>query len=126
MPLVCISLMEGKGESFGRQVGQIVYEAMMATLNVPAKDHFQIITEHSPDTLIYDPEYLDIPRTNGIIMIQITLNQGRSVDMKKAFYQMVAERLHADLSVRKEDVLISLVEVTKENWSFGNGEAQYA
>ncbi|HEU5015488.1 MAG TPA: tautomerase family protein [Roseiflexaceae bacterium] len=126
MPLVCISLMEGKGESFGRQVGQIVYEAMMATLNVPAKDHFQIITEHSPDTLIYDPEYLDIPRTNGIIMIQITLNQGRSVDMKKALYQMVAERLHADLSVRKEDVLISLVEVTKENWSFGNGEAQYA
>jgi phenylpyruvate tautomerase PptA (4-oxalocrotonate tautomerase family) len=118
--------MEGKGESFGRQVGQIVYEAMMATLNVPAKDHFQIITEHSPDTLIYDPEYLDIPRTNGIIMIQITLNQGRSVDMKKAFYQMVAERLHADLGVRKEDVLISLVEVTKENWSFGNGEAQYA
>ena len=126
MPLVRISLMEGKGASFGKQVGQIVYQAMMATLNVPAKDHFQIITEHSRDTLIYDPEYLNVARTDGIIVIQITLNEGRSVDMKKAFYDMVADRLHAELQVRKEDVLISLVEVTKENWSFGNGLAQYA
>jgi 4-oxalocrotonate tautomerase len=126
MPLVRISLMEGKGASFGKQVGQIVYEAMMATLNVPPKDHFQIITAHDRDSLIYDPNYLDISRTDGIIMIQITLNEGRSVDMKKDFYRMVAERLHAELQVRKEDVLINLVEVTKENWSFGNGAAQYA
>jgi len=126
MPLVRISMMSGKSEGFGKKVGEIVYRAMVDTINVPEKDHFQIITEHDAVGLIYDPSYLDISRTDDIICIQITLNEGRSVAMKKAFYKAVADRLHADLGVRKEDVLISLVEVMKENWSFGHGVAQYA
>jgi len=126
MPLVRISLMKGRAEGFGKKVGEIVYRSMVDTINVPAKDHFQIITEHDKNSLIYDPSYLDIQRTDGIIFIQITLNEGRTVELKKAFYKAVAERLNKDLGVRMEDVLISLVEVKKENWSFGNGIAQYA
>ena len=126
MPLVRISLMKGKPTGFGKQVGQIVYQAMMDTINVPAKDHFQIITEHDKDSLIYDPSYLDIPRTDGIIIIQITLNEGRTVELKKKFYAAIADNLYKQLGVRREDVFISLVEVKKENWSFGNGIAQYA
>lgn len=126
MPLVRIAHMRGKSPGFGKQVGQAVYQAMMETLGVPANDHFQVITEHDADSLIYDPTYLDIARTDGIVMIQITLNQGRSLEQKKQFYASVAERLARDLGVRKEDVLINLVEVAKENWSFGNGVAQYA
>jgi phenylpyruvate tautomerase PptA (4-oxalocrotonate tautomerase family) len=125
MPLVRISLMKGNPKGFGKKVGRVIYHAMLDTLNVPAKDHFQIITEHDANSLIYDPSYLDIPRTDGVIFIQITLNEGRSVEMKKAFYKAVAEGLHQELDVRREDVLISLVEVKKENWSFGNGIAQY-
>lgn len=126
MPLVRISLMSGKPEGFGKKVGAIVYRAMVDTISVPAKDHFQVITEHGKNSLIYDPDYLDIPRTDGVIFIQITLNEGRSVELKKAFYRAVAERLNKELGVRIEDVLINLVEVKKENWSFGNGIAQYA
>ena len=126
MPLVRISLMKGKPTGFGKQVGQIVYQAMMDTINVPVKDHFQIITEHDKDSLIYDPSYLDIPRTDGIIIIQITLNEGRTVELKKKFYAAIADNLYKQLGVRREDVFISLVEVKKENWSFGNGIAQYA
>ena len=126
MPLVRISLMKGKPTGFGKQVGQIVYQAMMDTINVPAKDHFQIITEHDKDSLIYDPSYIDIPRTDGIIIIQITLNEGRTVELKKKFYAAIADNLYKQLGVRREDVFISLVEVKKENWSFGNGIAQYA
>lgn len=126
MPLVQISLMSGKPEGFGKKVGAIVYRAMVETINVPAKDHFQVITEHGKNSLIYDPDYLDIPRTDGVIFIQITLNEGRSVELKRAFYRAVAERLNKELGVRMEDVLINLVEVKKENWSFGNGIAQYA
>jgi phenylpyruvate tautomerase PptA (4-oxalocrotonate tautomerase family) len=59
------------------------------------------------------------------VIIQITLNEGRTVELKKAFYKQLAERLHEELGVRMEDVFISLVEVKKENWSFGNGIAQY-
>ena len=126
MPLVRISLMKGKPEEFGQKVGEIVYQAMVDTINVPVKDHFQIITDHDSNTLIYDPTYLDIQRTPGIIVIQITLNEGRTVELKKLLYQIIAERLHRELDVRREDVFINLVEVKKENWSFGNGIAQYA
>jgi phenylpyruvate tautomerase PptA (4-oxalocrotonate tautomerase family) len=126
MPLVRISLMKGKPAGFGKKVGAIVYRTMVDTINVPVKDNFQIITEHDPNTLIYDPSYLDIRRTDGMVIIQITLNEGRTVELKKAFFKTVAERLNHELGVRMEDVFVSLVEVKKENWSFGNGVAQYA
>ena len=126
MPLVRISFMKGRPEGFGKKVGEIVYRTMVDTINVPAKDNFQVITQHEKDSLIYDPSYLNIPRTDGVIVIQITLNEGRTVELKKAFYRTVAERLHQELGVRMEDVLMNLVEVRKENWSFGNGMAQYA
>jgi phenylpyruvate tautomerase PptA (4-oxalocrotonate tautomerase family) len=126
MPLVRISLMQGKPKGFGKSVGDVIYRAMLETINVPAKDNFQLITEHDKDGLVYDPSYLDIPRTDGMVFIQITLNEGRTPELKKACYRAVAKGLHNELGVRMEDVFISLVEVKKENWSFGNGIAQYA
>jgi 4-oxalocrotonate tautomerase len=126
MPLVRISLMKGKPEGFSKKIGDLVFQSMVDTINVPPQDHFQIITEHDKNGLIYDPDYLNIHRTDGIVVIQITLNEGRTVELKKAFYKAVAERLHAQLNILMEDVLISLVEVKKENWSFGKGIAQYA
>lgn len=126
MPLVRIALRKGRPAGFGKQVGEIVYRSMVDTINVPQKDHFQIIGEHDADSLIYDPDYLGIARSDGVVFIQITLNEGHTTDMKKALYATIADRLHAELAVRKDDVLINLVEVKKENWSFGNGIAQYA
>jgi len=99
---------------------------MVETINVPENDNFQIITEHDANGLIYDPDYLGIHRSDGIIIIQITLNEGRTTEMKKEFYKMVAENLHQELGLSKEDIFLNLVEVKKENWSFGNGVAQYA
>jgi 4-oxalocrotonate tautomerase len=77
MPLVNIHLIQGKPVEFRRKVGEIVYHTMIATISVPPKDNFQIITEHDRESLVYDPGYLEIPRTDGIIVIQITLNEGR-------------------------------------------------
>jgi len=126
MPLVRISLLRGKPEGFGRKVGGVIYRAMRETLDVPDQDNFQLLSEHAPESLVYDPSYLDIERSEGFIAIQITLNEGRSLEMKKAFYRRVAEDLRRSLDVRPQDVFINLVEVKKENWSFGNGIAQYA
>ncbi|MBC7945479.1 MAG: tautomerase family protein [Burkholderiales bacterium] len=126
MPLVRISIMKGKLEGFGKRIGAVVYRTMVDTINVPEKDNFQIITEHEPNTLIYDQSYLDIPRTDGIVVIQITLNEGRTLELKKIFFKTLADKLNSELHVRTEDVFVSLVEVKKENWSFGNGVAQYA
>ncbi len=126
MPLVRVSFMKGRPEGFGKKVGDVVHRSMIETLNVPALDRFQVITEHEKKDLIYDPSYLDIPRTDSVIFIQITLNEGRTVSLKESFYKMVTTLLDKELGVRSEDVLINLVEVSKENWSFGNGIAQYA
>jgi phenylpyruvate tautomerase PptA (4-oxalocrotonate tautomerase family) len=118
--------MKNKPEGFGKRIGEVVYRTMVDTINVPANDNFQLITEHDSNTLIYDPSYLGISRTDGIVVVQITLNEGRTVEMKKTFFETLAQRLNADLGIRTEDVFVSLVEVNKENWSFGNGVAQYA
>lgn len=126
MPLVRISLPKHLPTDWGKAVGEIVYRAMVDVLSVPQHDHFQVITRHDRDGLIYDPEYLDIKRSDGFLAIQITLNEGRSVELKKAFYRQLADHLHAELAIRTEDVFVNLVEVKKENWSFGNGIAQYA
>jgi len=126
MPLVRIALRAGKSESYRRAVADSIHRAMVETINVPAKDRFQIITEHGASDLIYDPSYLDIPRSDGVLLIQITLNSGRSVELKKALFARIAALLSDNPGVRREDVFVSLVEVAKENWSFGNGIAQYA
>jgi 4-oxalocrotonate tautomerase len=126
MPLVRIAYRSGKPAGFGVAVGEAVHRAMVETIKVPEKDRFQIITEHGPEGLVYDPAYLDVARTDGIVLIQITLNAGRTVEMKKALFARIADRLAEHPGVRREDVFVSLVEVAKENWSFGNGVAQYA
>ena len=99
---------------------------MTETINVPADDKFQVITEHAPEELNFPKSYLGIAYSKDIVFIQITLNAGRTVEMKKAFYKRIADDLHAQLNIRREDVFINLVEVAKENWSFCNGVAQYA
>jgi len=126
MPLVRIDLPRGKNADYRKTIGEVVYEAMLQTINVPANDRFQIIAEHAPENLIVDRTYLGIERSPECIVIQVFLNEGRTTELKKAFYRAVAEGLHQRLQLRKQDVFISLVEVKKENWSFGNGEAQYA
>ncbi len=127
MPLVRIDLAQGHpAGNERRDIGQVIYEAMRATLDVPDGDRFQIMTAHPGADLVIDSDYLGVARSKHCIVIQVTLNAGRSVEQKRAFYRAVADGLNARLRVRREDVFINLVEVKREDWSFGNGEAQYA
>ncbi len=126
MPLTRIDLLQGKPAEYRKAIGDVVDEAMRNHFNVPKNDRFQVITEHSAEAFIYDPTYLDIQRTPDCVFVQITLNEGRTVEMKRGFYKAVADGLHERLKLRREDVVINLVEVKRENWSFGKGEAPYA
>jgi 4-oxalocrotonate tautomerase len=125
MPLVRIDVPVGKPADYRRAIGDVVYEAMLVTLNVPKNDRFQVIAEHTPSELIIDPVYFGIERSKDAILIQVTLSDGRTIEQKKAFYKAVADGLQQRVAMRREDVFVNLVEVRKENWSFGNGEAQY-
>lgn len=125
MPLVRINVAKGHPAGFGRAVGEVVYRAMLSEINVPADDKFQIISTHEADELVMPKSYLGIEYSPGIVFISVTLNAGRTTELKKKFYQRIADDLASELNVRKQDVFISLIEVSKENWSFGNGEMQY-
>ncbi|MFM0326149.1 tautomerase family protein [Caballeronia glebae] len=127
MPLVRIDLSKAAAPAVVQAVSDTVYEAMTSIAGVPANDKFQIITPHHVDELVYPADgYLGISYSPSIVFIQITWNIGRSIDVKKAFYAAIANGVSSKTRMRKEDVWISLVEVARENWSFGNGEMQYA
>jgi 4-oxalocrotonate tautomerase len=125
MPLVRIDVIEGRTPSQIVAIGEGVARALVDHMNVPERDRFQVITEHKPDRFIYNASYLGIARTDGIVFIQVFLSKGRTTEQKQAFYAKVAELLAKGAQVRPEDVTISLVESTREDWSFGHGIAQY-
>jgi 4-oxalocrotonate tautomerase len=125
MPFVRIDLIRGKSVEYRKTLGEIVYKAMVDLINVPEGDKFQVITEHAPEELNFAAGYLGNHYSQDIILIQITLNSGRSIALKQAFYKRIADDIHAQLKTRRDDVVINLVEVAKENWSFGGGIAQY-
>jgi 4-oxalocrotonate tautomerase len=126
MPLVRVALRKGSTPEFRRAVSDSIHRAMVETIGVPEKDKFQILTEHDADSLIYDASYLAIARSDAVILIQITLSAGRSIELRKALFARIAQLLADHPGVRPEDVFVNLIEVAKENWSFGNGIAQYA
>jgi 4-oxalocrotonate tautomerase len=125
MPLVRIDLRKGKQSTYRQAISRTVHESLVS-VGVPKDDRFQVISEYDSENFVFDPNYLDIRRTEDLVIIQITWNEGRTVEQKKALYKAIADGLASRLSLRGEDVFISLVEVKRENWSFGNGVAQYA
>ncbi len=124
MPLVRISFKQDKSAAFRKSVADAIQGGLIAA-GVPEHDRFQIMSSHGED-LIYDANYLDIARSDGIVIVQIFLAAGRTVDKKRALYRGIVERLVRECQVRPEDVFINLIECAMENWSFGNGAAQYA
>jgi len=126
MPFTQISLRRGRSLDFRRALMEEVYLAMRESIGIPEDDRFATITELEDGNFNHSGDYLGIERSEDVVFIRITLNRGRTTDLKKALYAQIAERLNANLGIRKEDVVISLLEVSPEDWSLGNGDAQYA
>jgi hypothetical protein len=125
MPLVRITLGAGKSPAYRRAVADGVHQALVDSLQVPADDRFQIITELAGDHLIFDRNYLGIQRSDDIVFIQVFLRQGRSPAMKQDFYRLVAANLTRDPGLAAGDIFVTLMENELADWSFGEGRAQY-
>jgi phenylpyruvate tautomerase PptA (4-oxalocrotonate tautomerase family) len=126
MPFIRVDMVAGQYSAQQRAaMSDVLYEAVLG-IGALQNDRFQVLSEHLPGQLVFDPTYLDIRRTDGFVAIQVTLNTGRSLEQKKALFATIAEGFEKQVGARRQDVFISLVEVPRENWSFGNGEAQYA
>ena len=125
MPLVHITLAAGRPEAERRRIADAVHQALVATANVPPDDRFQAVHEVPAESLIWDPGYLGLWRSPRLVFIQITLNTGRTIEVKKALYAAIAAGLGEAAGLRADDVLVNLVEVPRENWSFGGGVMSY-
>jgi|SRR5689334_10644357 4-oxalocrotonate tautomerase len=125
MPLVRIDLRRGKPAAYRKALCDAIYRAMRETFNVPDEDRFMVVSEHDGDDLSFSRKFLGIERSDEFVMIQLTVSNTRSRDQKKALFARIAALLAEDPGVRPQDVMINLVEVQTEDWSFGNGIAQY-
>ena len=125
MPLVRIDLRRGKSSAHRKAICDGIYRTMRETFDVPENDRFMIVNEHDPDNFVFAESYLGIAHGDDLVIIQITANDTRTLEQKQAFFARLAALLAENPGLRKEDVIINLVECKKENWSFGNGIAQY-
>lgn len=124
MPFVNISLLEGKSPEYIKSIADGVQEALIYAFKIPDNDRFQVITEHKKHLFIIDKTYMDIHRSDDVVIIYITLKEGRTREMKKNLYQRIMKNLHQNPGLRKEDIMVILVDNDLGNWSFGNGIAQ--
>ena len=127
MPLVRISHTTGKPDDFGPALSDGVHRAMVATFNVPKDDYFQIVTDHAAKVGLAGPDaFLGLRHTSDLVFVQITCAEGRNTEQKKALFKTIVDNLAQAPGMRREDIIINLVETKRENWSFGNGTAQFA
>jgi 4-oxalocrotonate tautomerase len=125
MPLVRISVHKGKTAEFRKTIVDQVYGALRQTFNVPEDDLFMVIDEYEATNFHANRTFMGFDRSNDMVIIQLTVANTRGVDQKRALYRAIAEGLHSELGLRGDDVFVNLLEVFRENWSFGGGVAQY-
>jgi phenylpyruvate tautomerase PptA (4-oxalocrotonate tautomerase family) len=125
MPLVQISLLQGKSAPYVRAIADGVHQALVETFETPLHDRFQVIQQLAPEALLFDADYLEVHRTNDIVVIHIVASRTRSTATKQAFYRAVVENLARNPGLRPQDVQIILSPNEREDWSFGNGVASY-
>jgi phenylpyruvate tautomerase PptA (4-oxalocrotonate tautomerase family) len=122
MPFARIDLIKGKTPEYRATVADIVYEGIVGVLKAPDGDRFIVINEHEPANLIYDRHFLDMDRSPDFMLIQVTSTVGNTEELKLAFYRRVADQLNSKLGVRPDDIMINMVFVKREDWSFGRGQ----
>lgn len=126
MPLTRIAVRAGKPAEYRQALAKGIHRALMEVFKVPEDDLFMLVSEHDADNFLFGRHYLGIERSDDLVIIQIAANNTRGQEQKKALFAQIARNLAGSPGVRPEDVFINLVDVARENWSFGNGIAQYA
>jgi phenylpyruvate tautomerase PptA (4-oxalocrotonate tautomerase family) len=122
MPFARIDLAKGKSSDYRAAVADVVYQGIVNVLKAPDGDRFVVVSEHSPENLIYDPNFLGMKRSPDFILIQVTSTVGNNKESKLAFYRFIADELKKKLSIRSDDIMVNMVFVDREDWSFGRGQ----
>lgn len=124
MPLLRFDLIEGRSKSELKALLDAAHRAMLAAFKVPERDRYQIVHEHKRSRMVVEDTGLDIPRTDNVVLLQVTTRpRGRAA--KELFYRLLVEELERSCGIAPGDVMVSMVENTDEDWSFGYGRAQF-
>lgn len=124
MPLLRFDLIEGRSEDELKTLLDAAHEAMLEAFKVPVRDRYQIVHEHKRSHMIVEDTGLDIPRTDKIVMLQMT-SRPRSREQKEDFYRLLCEKLKARCGIESSDVMVNIISNTDQDWSFGLGRAQF-
>ena len=125
MPLIRISMRRGRSASEPAAIIDGVYKALRETFEVPEKDLFAVVHQHDADEFVFDANYFGFNRSDRLVIIQLTVANTRGVTQKKKLYAAIVENLTKEPGLKPDDIFINLVEVKREDWSFGGGIAQY-
>lgn len=125
MPLIRISMRRGRPDAESAAIVEGVYRALRETFEVPENDLFAVIHQLDAGDFVFHPGFFGFNRTEGLVIVQITVANTRGVTQKKRLYAAIAENLARAPGLKPDDVFINLLEVKREDWSFGGGVAQY-
>ena len=125
MPLIRISMRRSRPASEPAAIIDGVYKALRETFEVPEKDLFAVVHQHDADEFVFDANYFGFNRSDRLVIIQLTVANTRGVTQKKKLYAAIVENLTKEPGLKPDDIFINLVEVKREDWSFGGGIAQY-
>ncbi|WP_454743526.1 tautomerase family protein [Cupriavidus necator] len=124
MPLLKFDIIRGRSDEEIRQLLDAAHEAMVEAFEVPLTDRYQTVTQHQPEELILEDTGLGYRRSADVILLTV-ISRPRSQEQKTKFYRLLVERLQTSIAISPEEVIVSLVENSDADWSFGHGRAQF-
>lgn len=124
MPLLRFDLIEGRTDEELKTLLDAAHRAMLEAFKVPERDRYQVVHQHKPGEMIVEDTGLGIPRSDKVVVVQVT-SRPRRREQKEAFYRLLCEELNRACGIAPSNVMVSIVENTDEDWSFGLGRAQF-
>jgi malonate semialdehyde decarboxylase len=124
MPLLKFDVIAGRNDQELRTLLDTAHHAMVEAFEVPASDRYQSVTQHRPAEMVLEDTGLGFRRSDKVVVLTVISRQ-RTEAQKKKFYQLLSERLYETCSISPDDLIVSLVENTDADWSFGHGRAQF-
>ena len=124
MPLLYFNVLEGRNDAELKTMLDAAHRATLAAFKVPERDRYQIVNERKSSRMIVEDTGLGIPRTDKVIVVQVVTRR-RGKEMKQNFYKLLTEELQKSCGIAPSDVMVSMIENSDEDWSFGLGRAQF-
>jgi Tautomerase enzyme len=123
LPVLRIDLIEGRSHAELKELLDAIHRAMLAAFKVPERDRYQIVHQHPAAEMRIEDTGLGIPRTERVVMVQVT-TRPRTQYEKKTFYEVLCQELQR-CGVKASDVIVAITQNNDEDWSFGYGRAQF-